>query len=87
MAKLLLIAALLAALWYFFLRRPSPTRMSVEDARRLLDVPPDASLDQIRAAHHRLMARVHPDSGGSAELAARVNLARDTLVGQITRTN
>lgn len=87
MVKLLLFLAVAAAFWYFFLRRPSPTRMSIEDARRLLDVPPDATLDQIRAAHHRLMARVHPDSGGSAELATRVNLARDTLVGAITRSN
>ena len=53
--------------------------MPVEDARRLLGVGPKASLAEIRDAHRRLIAKVHPDSGGSAELANRVNVARDTL--------
>ena len=30
-----------------------------------------------------VIARVHPDAGGSAELARRVNLARDTLVAEL----
>ncbi len=37
----------------------------------------------IRAAHPRLIAGVHPDRGGSAELARRVNAARDLLLGWI----
>lgn len=61
------------------------TEMPVEDARRLLGVGPDASLAEIRDAHRRLIARVHPDSGGSAELANRVNVARDTLVAEMNR--
>jgi DnaJ family protein C protein 19 len=32
-----------------------------------------------------LIARVHPDTGGSAELAARVNDARDALVEELRR--
>jgi curved DNA-binding protein CbpA len=59
--------------------------MPVEDARRLLGVGPEASLAEIRDAHRRLIARVHPDSGGSAELANRVNVARDTLVAEMNR--
>lgn len=86
MAKLLLFVLAALAFWYFFLRRPRSAAMTTEDARRLLGVGPDASLDEIRAAHHRLMQRVHPDNGGSAELATRVNLARDTLVGALTRS-
>ena len=79
-------AALMAAslLWAAWRRRPPGTdHMPVEDARRLLGVGPNASLAEIRAAHRRLIARVHPDVGGSAELAHRVNLARDTLVAEL----
>ncbi len=50
----------------------------------LLDVPYDASPEMIRAAHRRLIARVHPDAGGSADLSARVNAARDTLLARRT---
>lgn len=59
--------------------------MPVEDARALLGVAPDATLADIRAAHRRLIARVHPDAGGSAELANRVNVARDALVAELNR--
>jgi DnaJ family protein C protein 19 len=54
--------------------------MPLEDAQRLLGVGPDASLADIRAAHRRLIARVHPDAGGSEELARRINAARDALI-------
>lgn len=60
--------------------------MPVEDARRLLGVPADASLADIRAAHRRLIARVHPDAGGSVELASRINAARDALIAERTRS-
>lgn len=60
--------------------------MPVEDARRLLGVSSDASLTDIRAAHRRLIARVHPDAGGSAELASRINAARDALIAERTRS-
>ena len=56
--------------------------MPVEDARRLLGLPADAMLAEIRSAHRRLIARVHPDAGGSAELASRINAARDALIAE-----
>lgn len=55
-------------------------RMPLEEARELLGVSADADQAAIRAAHRRLIARVHPDSGGSTELARRVNAARDILL-------
>jgi DnaJ family protein C protein 19 len=76
-----------ALLWAAYRRqkgRPMAT-MPLEDARRLLGVPEGASLVEIRDAHRRLIARVHPDAGGSAELAVRVNAARDTLVAEMNR--
>lgn len=57
--------------------------MDVDEARRILGVGPEATVDEIRAAHRRLVARVHPDQGGSAELATRVNTARDILLAQL----
>jgi DnaJ family protein C protein 19 len=75
-----------ALLWAAWRRRSAgPPAMPVEDARRLLGVGPNATLVEIRDAHRRLIARVHPDAGGSNELANRVNIARDTLVAEMNR--
>jgi DnaJ homolog subfamily C member 19 len=80
MSKLLLAAAVVAAIWYLFLR-PSPRpRMPGDEARAILGVGPDADADTIRAAHRRLVSAVHPDKGGSAELTRRINAARDALL-------
>lgn len=57
-------------------------RMTPREARDLLGVGPDATRDEISAAHRRLIQRMHPDRGGSAGLAARINEARDTLLGR-----
>lgn len=54
--------------------------MPRSEAARLLGVAPDAPPDAVNEAHRRLIARVHPDAGGSAELAAQINRARDTLL-------
>lgn len=84
-------AALMAAglLWAAWRRKPRPApaspAMAADEARRLLGLPADASLAEIREAHRRLIARVHPDAGGSAELATRVNAARDALVAEMNR--
>jgi DnaJ homolog subfamily C member 19 len=59
--------------------------MSSSEAAKLLDVSLDATADAINAAHRRLIAKVHPDAGGSAELAARVNQARDVLLRRLAR--
>ena len=86
MAKLLLFVAIAAALFVWWkrvtARKPA---MPLAEARRLLGVEEGASLADIRAAHRRLIARVHPDTGGSADLAERVNAARDTLVAEMNR--
>jgi len=50
------------------------------DARAVLGVARDAGPDEIRAAHRRLIASVHPDRGGSPELTRQVNAARDILL-------
>jgi len=55
--------------------------MTRQEALAILGLPESASEDEIRAAHRRLIVRVHPDAGGSAELAARINRAKDVLLG------
>ncbi len=75
-----------ALFWAAYRRRQvTSSAMSPADARKLLGVAEDASLAEIREAHRRLISRVHPDTGGSAELANRVNVARDTLVAEMNR--
>lgn len=65
-------------------RRASPPRlgphMSLDEARRVLGVGPEAGAEEIQAAYVRLMRRVHPDLGGAAGLAAQLNAARDALL-------
>lgn len=55
--------------------------MSRHEALTTLGLAEGADAEAIRAAHRRLMKKVHPDQGGSAALAARVQAARDTLLG------
>ncbi|NBB52612.1 molecular chaperone DnaJ [Rhizobium sp. CRIBSB] len=49
------------------------------EARAILGVAATATPDEINAAWRRIMARAHPDQGGTEGLAARVNAARDRL--------
>jgi hypothetical protein len=56
--------------------------MTRAEALALLGLQEGAGDDDIRAAHRRLIQRVHPDVGGSAELAARINRAKDVLLDQ-----
>lgn len=66
-------------------RQPPPSAprgdMTRQDALAVLGLAEGASADEIRAAHRRLIQRVHPDVGGSADLAARINRAKDILLG------
>jgi DnaJ family protein C protein 19 len=83
MAKLILAALILAALYHLFLKpRPKPRaqRMPEDEARAILGVNNNADAEAIRQAHRRLVSAVHPDKGGSAELTRRINAARDTLL-------
>jgi hypothetical protein len=64
-------------------QRPVAITDELADARAVLGVAVHADEAEIRAAHRRLIAAVHPDRGGSAELTRRVNAARDILLKQI----
>ncbi|MBV8190048.1 MAG: molecular chaperone DnaJ [Alphaproteobacteria bacterium] len=57
------------------------TDMTREEALAVLGLAGGASDEDVRSAHRRLIQRVHPDVGGSADLAARINRAKDVLLG------
>lgn len=61
---------------------PSGGAMSRDEALQVLGLQAGATPDEIRAAHRRLMRLAHPDQGGSTWIAARLNQARDMLLGQ-----
>lgn len=56
--------------------------MDRAEALAVLGLAEGADEAAIRAAHRRLMRTAHPDQGGSAWLAARLNAARDLLLGE-----
>ena len=55
--------------------------MTRQEAYEVLGLHPGASDADIKEAHRRLMRGAHPDHGGSDWLAARINQARDILLG------
>jgi hypothetical protein len=57
------------------------TDMTHDEALAVLGLSEGATADEIRAAHRRLIQRMHPDVGGTADLAARINRAKDVLLG------
>jgi hypothetical protein len=61
-------------------RARASDRMSLDEARSMLGVGPDATSEEIQAAYTRLMRLVHPDKGGATGLAAQLNAARDRLL-------
>lgn len=60
--------------------QPNNTAMTVAEAADILGVESNSSKDEIKAAHKRLMQKLHPDRGGSEALSKQINLAKDVLL-------
>lgn len=56
------------------------TPMSRDEALKVLGLRPDATEEDVRAAHRRLILQNHPDKGGSDYLASKINEAKDVLL-------
>jgi hypothetical protein len=62
-------------------QRPPPSDgMSVEEALAFLGLGRGATVDEVKSAHRQLMKQVHPDVGGNAYLAAKINEAKEVLL-------
>lgn len=82
--KIILLIVLGAAAWWLWTnRKHSNSTLDRNEAAQLLGVSVTANRETILAAHRRLIERVHPDTGGSQVLAAKVNRARDTLLSSL----
>lgn len=83
---------LLAAFYYGWRRWPQLKRAAarvepvhVADARELLGLGTDFDEAAVREAHRRLIARVHPDAGGTSALAEKLNAARNVLLSHLNQ--
>jgi hypothetical protein len=54
--------------------------MTEDEAYEVLGLRKGATRDDVMRSHRSLMRKLHPDQGGSTDLAARVNEAKDVLM-------
>jgi hypothetical protein len=91
MIRLIAIAALVSfgCRWIFgkwpweYLQAPDTRAQALFKARKLLGVNERADAREIREAHRRIVAIIHPDRGGSSQDMQEVNAARDLLLNEL----
>ncbi len=65
---------------HHYAKSPGLGPMNENEACEVLGLPKDASSEEIRGAHKRLIKQYHPDHGGSDYLAAKINMAKEVLL-------
>lgn len=78
-----LAVKLLAGRWPWELWGPNARDAAEKRARNLLGLTAEAGYDDIIDAHRRLLLKVHPDRGGTADAVHEANAARDLLLARI----
>ncbi|WP_068073350.1 J domain-containing protein [Novosphingobium lentum] len=76
---------LLSGQWPWELMKGADRSAAEARARMLLGLRSGASREDIIDAHRELIARVHPDRGGSSDAVHEANAARDVLLGGLAR--
>ena len=87
-AVLLILLAILCrwamGKWPWELLAGPPTRsQKLAEARKLLGVARTATREEIVVAHKQVIAKVHPDRGGSSAEVHEANDARDFLLANL----
>jgi curved DNA-binding protein CbpA len=54
--------------------------MTEDEAYEVLGLQKGATRDDVVRSHRSLIKKLHPDQGGSTDLSARVNEAKDVLM-------
>ncbi|MFM9937023.1 MAG: molecular chaperone DnaJ [Novosphingobium sp.] len=75
---------MLAGRWPWELWGPNAKEAAEKRALGLLGLPPGAGYDEVIDAHRRLLMKVHPDRGGTADAVHEANAARDLLLARLT---
>lgn len=65
--------------WQSGQRHSFSLQMDKEEACAILGVSKNATKQEIKRAYHAMIAKNHPDHGGSVYLATKINQARDVL--------
>ena len=61
-------------------QKPAVEAMTIKEALEILELSGTPTDEEIKAAHHRLMKKIHPDQGGSGYFAAKLNQAKELLL-------
>ena len=59
---------------------PTTPKMSKDEALNILGLNANATSEEIKSAHKKLISQLHPDKGGTDYLASKINRARETLL-------
>lgn len=59
------------------------SEMSLKEAREMFELSEKYTKDDVKKAYHRLIKKIHPDTGGSKYLSSQINMAKDILLKNI----